>query len=481
MANLTLAGLYETFNQQITQTSKITLDKSVLINKNNLDFVATLLGGQLVLVNAKATLDQTASPNKLTVVGTVENTSTVAGGWIIPGVSGASLTDVNVLLVYVERESKAVDMATAFEGAIAIDNQPVLCSGTPVEGGGLKFGLKGDQKIQAPLAAVADFVTGSRMTSDFLPTSVKIFADVVPITSIDLTFGLSYAAPTRTPTPTQLRLSSEVGGPWNFLDGVNLSPLKKVGLRLFSTYTPHPFGRPMATYGADIHADFKLAGHCLEARLAFTRSDAWEISLLPASEHGTLPGLVDVADALGAKAEVETALSALGLGDISVLGVSLGFNLKDRKFLYFSLVGRVRIIDVNFDLWIRLPDFQFGGGLARGSNISFRAIVDHFFSAPDNFPGGSVEEFAIAAQPSAGTYSLTVALTTDDFALGPVKLEGLELVVEKTRQGFDGSMTATMDIAKNNFQVIVRHPRRATAGSSKAAPPNPAAYRLASW
>jgi hypothetical protein len=447
MDNFTLAGLKGRFDQEIAQTGKVILDRRTLGARKNLDFVATLLSEQLALTNVRATLDQSASPGKLTVTGNPET------DWMIQGVSGAGMTSVSVVLIYQDGVSGVSDSAMVFEGALTIGGQPILCSGSLAEGGGLVFVLKEGHAVRAPLQAAADFVAGSRMTASYLPMGVGLFA-TIPITAIELTFGLSYTA------PTNLRLTSDVGGPWTFIDGINLEPLKKVGFRLFSAYTIHPNLQVRTTYGGDIHADFELAGHDLEARLALNPTDVWEIALAPKS-GGTLPGLIDLANALGVKAAVQTGLNALGLGDISVLGVAVGFNLKARRLLYFSIAGRVQIADVDFDLWIRLPDFQFGGGLARGASISFRKIVEHFFSAAHNLPDVIVEEFALAAHPSQGAYSLMVDLREEGFTLGPVTLEGLNLVIEKTPQGFDGSMSATLAIAQSTIYVTARRPNPA--------------------
>jgi len=443
VGNFTLAALKQRFDQETAQAGKVTIDQQVLADRRNLAFVATMPGAQLVLINARTALDQSDVPHKLTVVGNPEI------DWMIQGVNGAGLTAISIALTYDEIESKAADSTMAFEGTLTIGEHPVVCTGSAAEKGGLKFALKEGQAITAPLTAVGEFVAGSRMSPRFLPTGVKIFTEV-PITAIELTFGFSDTS------PTLLQVSSDVGGPWDFIEGVDLEALKNVGLRLFCTYgaSNQQF---RTSYGGDIHADFAFGGPPLEARLALNDGDIWEI-VLGAKPGGTLPGLVDLAESLGEKEPVQTALHALGLGDISVQGVAIGFNLNDRKLLYFTILGRVRIVDTDFDLWIRLPNFQFGGGLATGSIISFRTIADHFFSASQNLPDVIVEEFSVSAQPSMGTYSLTVALSEEGFALGPLKLDGLNFFIEKTPQGFDGSMNATMEIAQTTIQVTVSHP-----------------------
>jgi hypothetical protein len=446
MDNFTLTSLKERFDQELAQTNKVVLDQRVLRARKNLDFIVTLLGEQIVLTNVRAILDQTASPGKLTVTGNPET------DWMIPGVYGAGMTAVSVSLVYEGGTSGASDSAMMFEGVLTIGEQPVPCSGSLAEEGKLEFGLKEAQAIRLPLQAAADFVTGSRMTANYLPAGVELFT-TIPITAIELSFGLSYTA------PTWLCLTSEVGGPWKFIEGIDLQHLEKVGIRLFTRHVVYPNLHFRTSYGGDIHAYFVLAGHELEVRLALNPTDVWEIALAPRS-GGTLPSLLDLAIALGVKESVQMALNALGLGDISVLGISIGFNLQARKLLYVSIAGRVQVAGKDFDLWIRLPDFQFGGGLARGASISFRQIAEYFFKAADNkaLPDVIVEEFSLAAQPSAGRYSLMVDLREEGFTLGPVTLEGLNLSIEKTPQGFDGSMTAALAIAGATLYISAKHP-----------------------
>jgi hypothetical protein len=83
------------------------------------------------------------------------------------------------------------------------------------------------------------------------------------------------------------------------------------------------------------------------------------------------------------------------LGNITIKQVKLGLNLAAKTLNYVSINGSITFAGMTLDIYTLLPDFQMGGGLAKGSKISFKSIIQNFFSVSDNFPEIAITQFSM--------------------------------------------------------------------------------------
>jgi hypothetical protein len=167
-----------------------------------------------------------------------------------------------------------------------------------------------------------------------------------------------------------------------------------------------------------------------------------------------LPNLLEIAAWVGGdslKNSVDGGLKALDLDEISVDDLKIFFDIQKRKINSLSLRGHITIAKIKFNIYITLPDFQFGGSMDKSNSISVKSLIEHYFYAAENFPEILITDIGFVAHPSISFYSFQIVVEDDwvykisesqSFAL-----KGIELSISKSKGQIFGSFGATLNFS----------------------------------
>lgn len=408
-------------------------------------FVGSLPAAQLVLSAPQLTLQDQTFPQTLSVAGSVSD------HWKIRGLEDDGVAVSAVTLVFTQAQAgAAITGALSAEGSLNIGVQAVALSGVLTAGNSLRFTRQNSNPLSLPLDAVGNFISNSRM-SEYLPTGVSIFASV-PVTTLEVSFGFAAT------TPGVLSFTTNVNADWEFISG--FTQMKSVGVTLNATYSqPSSAPRLRASFSGNIHGTFHL-GRDFEVILALESNNFRELRILPAAGN-VLPTLADVAHLVGGNTlrdSVQSGLTALGLGGITLDSLFIGFDFAARTLSYARMNGRIGFAGTTVDIFVRLPDFTFGGSLSEGTPLNLRTLITTCFGSAEIFPDVSVTEFALSAYPSASTYNVQVTIADDAFHVGPVSLKQVSIEIDKTSSGFAGGIGAALNIAGTDVFITASNP-----------------------
>lgn len=405
-----------------------------VVDSQRLDMLlGTLPGQRLELEQAELALAEQATPPTLTVTGSVSQ------AWPIRGTTGTGLNGIRVRLVLGGGEGTGATLSV--EGHLAVGNALLPVAGALETDGLWRLGLGSGEVPTTSLTGLVDFGGGPRMVRN-LPVGAALFEDV-SVRSIELSFGQGTTATTR------LRFSVAPSGDWEIVPGQ--LALSDVGVNVRIRHEPWEEGQLRSSFGGDLQATTEV-GRRFYTFLSFRDRDRWELRI-DGDEDGLLPDLATLASLVGGEDladSIETGLSALGLGSLSLDGASIGFDLGRKAVTSVGVKGSLTVAGVGVDVKARLPDVQLLGRLSEGSSIDLKALVEHFFGAAEGIPALDVTALELVATPLTGGYSLYATVTSDwSFDVGgtSLALERVELSVERSRQGVGGSMIAALRLS----------------------------------
>lgn len=198
-----------------------------------------------------------------------------------------------------------------------------------------------------------------------------------------------------------------------------------------------------------------------------------ELTIIPANSN-ILPGLSELAELAGGdnlKTTVQNGLNAIGLGEISIQGVSIGFDLQSKKLSYISMRSQIAVAGVKVNLFTRLPNFEFAGSKSQDSSISLKALIQHYFIQAEDFPELDITEFVFTAYPSESSYTIhTIIEDVWEFKIASSSIAIAELELELTKSGnsISGSITASLMVADVSIFILANSPEnRGNAGNLK--------------
>ncbi|MFF3869733.1 DUF6603 domain-containing protein [Micromonospora sp. NPDC001898] len=442
ITSLSLAELKTRLESQVDQ-GKLALAPDLLGDPTLAGFLAGLPGGRAVLTGPRFDLADTAWPQRLTVTGQVGT------AWPVSAFA-ADAFQVGPFVLTVTRAAAGrpaqvgvtVD-ATLRVGALAL---PVTGSLTP--DGALASTLRAGDHPPQDLADLLTLVSGSAGTTG-LPSGTP-FATGLTINDLALRTRLGEAP------LTSLVLTLDSAVDWPVV--ANRFVLRSIGVTLVATHTAVPNSFSQVGFGASLHATL-LIGREFTVSLGFGSGGPWELDIVPAD--GVLPSLADLAGLIGGQSlqdSVRTGLAAVGLGEIGIDGVQIGFDPHAGALRHIAVAGHLVLAGVRFDLTARLPGFQFGGHLGDGETIGLKRLFEHFFGTAEGFPDVVVTELGLTAYPQEGSYELELTVEDDEFVLGPVAFQQLSATIAKDASGYTGSIRAGLTLGGAQLLIEASRP-----------------------
>jgi hypothetical protein len=407
-----------------------------------IDFLDSLTANQLQLTISNPvtkTISGATYPQTLTLGGNISQL------WPIKGIGDQELQITQLTFTFTQQAADGpIDETAGFNGTLTINGKTLSVAGNLIEDNKLKFTLPpgSPPSVNFSMTEIADFAAQSSM-GGYLPSGLTMF-DSMAAASLDLEFGFDAAA------HTSIAISCDIGSTeWEFITGY--SPIKNIGVTIRGNYRPFN-GTTKLSFGGDIHGTFHL-GQDYDIIIYFRGQNSWELDIIPANGN-IVPGLLELAHMAGGdtlKTSVQTGLDKLKLGELSLDAIKIGFDFSGKSLKYVSILGHITIAGVQFDAYAMLPDFQFGGALAKGSVIHIKSLVKHFFTEADAFPEIGITDLGFSAYPSAGNYTVHARIEDDwAFDIGGGKtaaVKSVEFSVDKGTDGVSGSISGSFNIA----------------------------------
>jgi hypothetical protein len=422
-------------------------------------FLDGLPARQLPLTGAAITADDAANPTTVAVTGRQ------AGPWTIPNIAHVTLSDIDVRLnLQIESGTGSVSTTFTVLGATigSVQNQ-ILLSGSLQSDATLALQVAAANH-STPVVALADVVavlTSSASVS--LAVSALPLFQSIPIGGVDLRFG--YVAN----TTTVVTLSAQLNATWSIIDnGAFALAHPSVSVHA-ECGPPDADGVPAIEYAVRLSAETMIASAQFGVFVDIGDADALTVEVVPANGQ-LVPGLLDIATAAGGAAlhdAVQSAVQTIGLGDLNVDGITIGFSVSARKLTQITLAGHMTLGGGRVDLTMQLlPDFVFTGSLpmpghgrpALASGISVNALATQVLGDAADLPHIDVTELSLFAYPHLGTYRLFIT-TTEDWAwdlsghgTGPtLTLQQFGFHAERSPQGVSGGIYVA--VALGGFDI----------------------------
>lgn len=427
---LTLEQLHTNLLNNL-QDGSLTLTSTLIDSANIIRFLTSLPEHQLVIQSAQ--IQRTA--DSVTVTGIVPGT------WSVSGLS-TDLTDVQTHLSFTPGEAEMPLIAMLqLDVNFVISGLTLPLTGSLNDQNNFTLVLNGEAATPLTLRAISDDITGGTLTS-FLPLEEAVL-DMVQIVAVQLAFSFDETF------PTHLSVTSEATTHWEVTP--DLIALDSVGITL-SIQHANVGEQTSRIPGGVIHAVLTIGGDPFYVAMPLRSGNLWELRIIP-GEGNILPGLAVLAEFIGGvtlRDTVQAGLNAIGLGEITVDGVNMGVDLNLRTLSYVSLQSHLNFLGAQINLYTRLPEFSFGGGLAADSQLTLSGIIRHYFGQADNFAEIVVDDFSFSASPNDNLYTFRAVFAeiwSFDLGIGSWQISEVELGFVRTLSGIASEITGRIHIA----------------------------------
>jgi hypothetical protein len=312
-------------------------------------FIGGLPGGRLEFASPSFTLtDTTTWPQHLTVTGPVGT------AWPVSALGPGALDPGTVTLTVSRNaagERPAVNLGIA--GTLHADPVTVPVTGELTEDGALRCVLGAGGHPPQSLADLVALLSGAPPARG-LPAAWP-FTTGLTIDRLDL---LERGGPA-----PQTTLTLELGAAVDWVVVPDRLVLRSVGLILTRTQRSDPYGITTAEFAARLHATLTV-GRDVTVAVDIGSPEPWQLLVLPAD--GTLPSLADIAGFIGGtglQEAVRAGTQAVGLGEIGIDVVRVGFDPYIPALRNAVITGHVMLAGVRIDVEVQLPRFRFTGYL----------------------------------------------------------------------------------------------------------------------
>jgi len=311
----------------------------------------------------------------------------------------------------------------------------------------LTLSLQQGSSIDITLSAMAEFANST--LSSYLPSVIDIFTGNLPLTQIDIIYNLSQKS-------VYFSYNSTINNDWEMIN--NILTLEQTAVNLSSNYK-YISDNLLGSFSGNVSGNIIIDGSDYQAIIYFRGPHAWELEIIP-KDSNLLPNLASIATVIGGntlKDTVQNGLNALKIDEIAIDGVQIGFELQRRTLRYVSMRSHIELAGARINVFTRLPQFQFGGTLAKDSKISLKGIIQYYFQAASAFPEINITELSFTAYPSAGLYTFDIYIETEwELKLSTTQFTfaGTNLFLEKTTEDIFGSITAYFCIQDKVFDDV---------------------------
>jgi hypothetical protein len=424
----TLQDLYRTLDQT-RRSGDLTLTAGSAGAPNLDDFLATLPGLSITLHRPQVRLTNGRQPATLVVSGGM------TGAWALPGLPAVTLNMQDATVTY--RQAGTASPVTAdltVTATIAIGRDTSTLSGSLGPGSILSFAEQHGGHANISLAdAAALLAPGS--AAGWIPADVPVFG-TLGLSSLGLSVGYAPGSST-----LQFTLDAPNHGSWEILAGQHV--LRQIGVTLIASYQTGPGRTPRRSFSGNVHAVLDL-GQQVGVTIWFGPGHVWVIEL---DATGGLPAIATIAAVAGAQDEVRAGLAAIGLGDVTLQAVRIGFDRATGALAFIEMRGSILVAGTAFGVWLQLPSFSFGGMLAPYTPISLTALLEHTLGGAGGLPDIEVTMLALEADPQSGNYSLLADLEDGQLTAASYGLAGVELELGKDSTGMTGRISAEITLA----------------------------------
>lgn len=435
----TLADLTVYFERSISEEALILTPATGAVPAL-VDFVASLPTRRLRLVRP----DLQLVDDTLTVVAETDDE------WLV-GANGRRTVRLDGIRFTVTRPAGfVVDLRVT--GQVTMGADTVAVEGALDSEGRVTFQLAAGPPRSVSLVALADYITDGRL-GGHLPAGAPAF-DRVPLSELRLSVGY------RSDSVTELAASSSLqGARWAAIDGV--LDLENIGVT-FTSRESFQYGRYVEAVGGEINATVRI-GRDFRVRVAVTGQNMWTLEVIPL-DGDVLPGLGTLAELAGGAAlatTVDQGIARLGLGELTITGVRIGFDLAARALGQIAIGGRVTLDGITFDVELLLPAVQLRGSLSPTTPIHLKALIGTYFPGAEGFPEVDITELDLSANPRTGEYSLYASIDSDwvlDVGPVPIGVQRFDFDIATGPDGMTGSIEGGFSIFGAAFDVVAEHP-----------------------
>lgn len=194
----------------------------------------------------------------------------------------------------------------------------------------------------------------------------------------------------------------------------------------------------------------------------------WLVVIEP-GKGDIFPGLKELSELLEGYnfvRNVETDFNRLGFNlsafNLAISRVIINFHVHNLRVNFIDISSVLTIKNINFDVFVRLPDFRITGRLKSNSPIIIKNLVGDFGLDNNTIPETLVvKDMSLSAYPSTSFY--TLAITIDNvWSLGAVDLKEVELSIScfgKNKSKIESYFNCLLHIAKVDIGLFAQSPQ----------------------
>ncbi|MDL1967602.1 MAG: phage tail tape measure protein [Deltaproteobacteria bacterium] len=369
-----------------------------------------------------------------------------------PSGKKASLTNVNLMFKF-SQDNKTITSTLTVTADLIIEEVTIPLTGELVNQKQIQLNLC--KSLDISLFKLAKYISHSQLLPA-LPSGVDVF-NTVTLKSLELTFGFKAAIAT-----TLLIQTTVSQGEWQFIEG--LPTIHDLAIKIHVTYTSLKEGNVILAYAVTIHGVLKIENDDYVVLIHSLGHELFEINIL--SQTGKVfPDIIRLGKVFGGDklmSNIQSGLNKIGLGEIIIDGIKIGFTLKPKKLRYITLKSHFSFEGSKIDLLADLyPDFGFSGKLAKNNKLKLKQIGKHCFPEANIFPALNIAEFLLRAYPQKGSYTFDMLISEEwKFQLEKerISFRDLELSAQKISNSFSGTLSGILKIASMDIYVAASSP-----------------------
>lgn len=387
-------------------------------------FIGLLYGQQFTIQTTEMSYDNRSTAQSIRISGTTTNVLPVHG-------LNCRIVLSSVTIVFSETgpNTSRYMITVRMDAVLPIASSSLTLQGTVSDDAPVNFTLKAQPTRSFSLLTVATLLspTGDDTVTE-LP--LRMLTDKeAPITELQITCRFDGS--------TSLAFSSVTLSSWTIM--LNKAVFLRTQIFLNSTYLAVPGGRFRYVFNGRLEGEITIGERTYLAVLPLIEGEFMELQLLrSAGRFPTLPDLAQWVDGDDLRDITQASLAAMGLNEMSVDSVSIGFNseMEGHPLAYVSTWTHKSLLGHRIDFFSRIAPtigLTVSGSLVEGSTLSLAALVKDLVPEAPTFIDGTITDLVVDAYPYRGFFSVTALPANQTLQIGPFTLSGASFELEKER------------------------------------------------